>query len=214
MNKEHILTAGAAVILFCSGCHMDDDFKQDIDKLGLRLDKANPKMLMRPRKVVPVNLEIPYGVEVINKEAFRQAFRPLFRLESVVIPDSVTSIGDYVFTDCNKLEKVKFSAAMKHTGNYTFMNCPVLSEVILPPRLEKIGYSAFENCTSLKHITIPDTVTVIDDYAFANCTALESIVIPASVKYIAYRAFKGCKNLKDVKILNPDIALGLEVFDK
>ena len=84
----------------------------------------------------------------------------------------------------------------------------------MPPKLEKIGCSAFENCTSLKKIVIPETTKVIDDYAFANCTSLESIVIPASVKYIAFRAFKGCKNLKNVKIMNKNIILGAEVFDK
>ena len=57
-------------------------------------------------------------------------------------------------------------------------------------------------------------ILLISVYRKSHNIILESIVIPASVKYIAYRAFKGCSKLKNVKILNKDIILGLEVFDK
>lgn len=200
------------VILLGGGCSVtpkEPDHIAEIKKLNLLTDESQT-MLVRSKKKQPADLIIPYGPEYIRKETFRA----IPGIESVVMPDSVILIGDYVFANNRKLRKVRFSAQLKEIGKFTFFDCPALSEVILPPKLEKIGCSAFENCTSLKKIVIPETTKIIDDYAFANCTSLESIVIPASVKYIAFRAFKGCKNLKNVKIMNKNIILGAEVFDK
>ena len=66
----------------------------------------------------------------------------------------------------------------------------------------------------IKVVVIRDGITTVGDYAFAGCISLESVVIPAQVNYIAYRAFKGCINLKNVKILNKNIVLGMEAFDR
>ena len=210
-TKIGLLLCITAILLGC-GCSAglkEADYIAEIKKLNLQTDETQT-MLVRSKKKQPADLIIPYGPKYIRKESFRA----VPGIESVFMPDSVILIGDYVFANNRKLRKVRFSAKLKDIGKFTFFECPSLEEVILPPNLEKIGCSAFENCTSLKKIVIPETVTVIDDYAFANCISLESIVIPKSVEYIAYRAFKGCKNLKNVKIMNKNIILAREVFDK
>ena len=72
----------------CKNSYIDE-----VEKLGLRLNDTQD-MLMRPKKPFPNNLIIPDGVSFINKEAFRS----FPKLESVIMPDSVIRIGDYVFT--------------------------------------------------------------------------------------------------------------------
>ena len=84
-------------------------------------------------------------------------------IKSVVIEDSVTSIGSYAFYKCTGLTSVTI-----HDG------------------VRSIGGSAFYRCTGLTSVTIPDSVTSIGDDAFRGCTGLTSVIIPDSVTSIGF----------------------------
>ncbi|MBQ4587089.1 MAG: leucine-rich repeat domain-containing protein, partial [Clostridia bacterium] len=73
-------------------------------------------------------------------------------LKSVVIPNSVTSIGSSAFADCDSL-----------------------TSVVIPNSVTSIGFSAFDDCDSLTSVVIPNSVTSIDYYAFSNCDSLTTI---------------------------------------
>ena len=70
----------------------------------------------------------------------------------LVIPDSVTSIGDYAFYYCSGL-----------------------TSVVIPDSVTSIGYNAFDGCSGLTSVTIPDSVTSIGDWAFERCSGLTTI---------------------------------------
>ena len=93
-------------------------------------------------------------------------------ITELVIPDSVTSIG-----------------------NYTFYNCTPLTSVSISDSVTSIGNSAFRDCTSLTSVSLGDSVTSIKDGAFWNCSSLTSVIIPDSVTSIGSGAFSGCKKL-------------------
>lgn len=93
-------------------------------------------------------------------------------IKTVIVPDSVTYIGEDAFCDLRSLEHID-----------------------LPNSITNISSYMFWNCTSLKSIVIPNSVTKIDDDAFRNCYKLENIVIPNSVTSIFSNAFDECKNL-------------------
>lgn len=97
------------------------------------------------------------GVKGIGKNAFQGGAKAL---ESVTIPDSVTSIGESAFWQCKNLKNVKM-------GN----------------GVTSIGKSAF-SYTALESVTIGDSVEIIGDYAFYPCNNLKSITLPVSVKKI------------------------------
>ena len=105
------------------------------------------------------------------------AFEGCTALESIVIPNYVTTMGNGVFWGCSSLQSVTFEAGSQ---------------------LNAISDSAFGFCTSLKTINIPDSVKTIDEAAFFGCSALESIMIPESVTTIGDRIFEECSNLKAV----------------
>ena len=89
-----------------------------------------------------------------------------------VIPDSVTSIGECAFLECNSL-----------------------TSIIIPDSVTSIGVCAFAQCNSLTSINIPDSVTTIANHAFYNCKSLKSIKIPDSVTSIGDCAFEECDSL-------------------
>lgn len=94
---------------------------------------------------------------------------------SVVIPDTVTRIGDYAFSNCNNLESVT-----------------------MPDDLEEIGFRAFNACESLAGITFANSLQSIESYAFYGCTSLTTLTMPASLNTIGAYAFDGCTGLKKV----------------
>ena len=79
---------------------------------------------------------------------------------TISIPSTVTSIGDYSFTDCSSLTQIQLPSSLKFLGNNVFEYCSKLTQIVIPPSLKFIGIDVFKNCSKLKHITIPSTFGV------------------------------------------------------
>ena len=103
------------------------------------------------------------------KVIYNRAFYDNDNITSVVIPDSVTSIGYEAFYGCSSL-----------------------TSVVIPDSVTSIGSEAFQSCSSLTSVVIGDSVTSIGEWAFAGCSALTSVVIPDSVTSIGRYAFDNC----------------------
>ena len=100
-------------------------------------------------------------------------------LTSITIPNSVTSIGDYAFSDCSGLTSITIPNSVTSIGNY-----------------------AFRGCRGLTSVTIPNSVTSIEDKAFSDCSGLTSVTIPSRFKNQINDIFDYCPNLKDIKYTN------------
>ena len=98
-------------------------------------------------------------------------------VKTVVIPDSVTSIGRWAFGYCESLTSVTIPDSVTSIGSCAFYDCTGLTSITIPDSVTSIGNGAFYNCTGLTSVTIPDSVTSIGDEAFNNCTRLTSITV-------------------------------------
>ena len=76
----------------------------------------------------------------------------------VVIPDGVTSIGDFAFQNCESLTAVKIADSVTSIGNFAFWGCSALASVYIPDGLTSIGDGAFQTCDALAAIDIPESV--------------------------------------------------------
>ncbi len=114
--------------------------------------------------------------------------------EHVIIPDGVTTIENYAFSQCSYLKDVRIPDTIMHIGEEAFGRCYALKEIILPQSLHSISRASFWMCRSLQSLSIPDGITAIDHDAFCGCYALQDIKIPNTITYIGWRAFSHCKN--------------------
>ena len=97
------------------------------------------------------------------------------KIESIVIPDTVTRIGNSCFAGCQALKSVSIGKNVSEIGHSAFNDCGI-SEIELPDKLSSIGQYAFEG-SYLKAITIPASVQTIGVKCFCNCPYLESVVV-------------------------------------
>ena len=146
-------------------------------------------------------------VRLISDYAFRGS-----SLISITIPNSVTSIGTNVFSNCNSLTSVTIPDSVTSIGSSAFSYCTSLTSIIIPDSVISIGSSAFNNCTRLTSATIGNSVTSIGGYAFSYCTSLTSIIIPDSVISIGGSAFRDCSSLTSVNIPDSVTSIGGYAF--
>ena len=114
------------------------------------------------------------------------------------IPDSVISIGERAFENCDSLISVEIGDSVTSIGYMAFWYCTSLTSVIIPDSVTSIGSSAFNRCTNLTSVEIGNSVTSIEMYTFAGCTSLESITIGKSVTSINISAFDRCTSLVNI----------------
>lgn len=98
-------------------------------------------------------------------------------IKEFIIPDNVTSIGEYAFSYCTSLITVTIGDNVTSIGNNAFLGCSSLTSVTIPNKVTIVDELAFADCYSLKNITIPSSVTSIGNSAFYNCSL-------TSIKYI------------------------------
>lgn len=134
-------------------------------------------------------------------------------LTTITLPDSVETIGDNAFSNCDKLTSVTLGSGLKSIGNYAFNYCSALSSINIPEGVTFLGNSAFNNCTSLESINIPGSVNTIGNSAFWHCTALEELTINSGVETIDVSAFNNCTSLTSVSIPGSVKTIGNSAFN-
>ena len=149
-------------------------------------------------KCIKVTLDLSgtTGLTALDSDAFSECVA----LESIVIPSSVTIIGDRAFYGCSSLKQLVLPDGVESIGLYAFSGCEALESINIPAGITRIMKGTFADCASLQSITIPTAVTLIEDYAFSGCASITTITIPDGVETLPPGCFKDCTNLKTITI--------------
>ena len=134
-------------------------------------------------------------------------------ITNLIIPNSVTSIGELSFFYCKGLTSVTIGNSVTSIGGGAFSNCSSLTSVTIGNSVTSIGGGAFSGCSGLTSVTIPNSVTSIGNNAFEGCSKLTSVTIPNSVTSIGGYAFAGCSRLTSITIPNSVTSIGSGAFD-
>lgn len=151
---------------------------------------------------------IPDHVTSIGK----QAFRSCGLLRNLTVGQGVTEIPDWCFEGAENLRMVTLPPQITSIGARAFNSCLRLESVILPANLVSLGDAAFSRCFELETITLPDSVTSIGDLCFTNCGDLTTITFSAQLEMIGEEAFYRCHGLSTVTLPDGVTTIGVSCF--
>ena len=166
--------------------------------------------------------------EGYNEEGYGNA-KNEHLITEVNLPDSITTIGERAFYNCEKLTKVKMSENLEFVGDGIFWACGALKEVttigkittisdemfhgcdqlefVIPEGIVSIGRDAFNGCDSFVDLVIPEGVKSIGQHAFFYSTGLKSVVLPSTLESVGVYVFEGCNLLE--KATFPTVAMDI-----
>ena len=136
----------------------------------------------------------------------------VFGCKSTVIPESISSLGNYAFKNCTGLTNLTLSDNITSIGSNAFYGCTGLTELILPDNLISIGNNAFYGCQGLTNIVIPDSVTSLGESVFFSCSALTSVTVGNGVKSIGRLSFYNCTALANITLGTSVKTIGSSAF--
>ena len=185
----------------------DEELKEAfVDEWGVKYSKDGRKLLKAPQ-----GLKGNYSVKVGTRIICDDAFSKCSSLASIVISNSVVSIGDGAFK-FSSLSNIVIPNSMTSIGSGAFWGCCSLSNVVVPDSVTSIGNGAFRSCSSLSNVIIPNSVTSIGNGTFYGCRSLSNIGIPGCVTNIANFLFCGCRSLSDIVIPDSVTSIGIGAF--
>lgn len=126
---------------------------------------------------------------------------PSIRSGSYDIPKTVKAIGDYAFSECDKLTTVSFPNSLNSIGIGAF-SFSAIREAIVPNSVTSLGVVAFSHCTKLARVSLSDNIVTIEGSTFQECENLAEIKLPQSLATIGSYAFYGCCALQSISLPN------------
>ena len=167
-------------------------------------------------------------------EVLHSAAYGIKTLENVILPRSISKIGDDAFSHCENLKNITIPEKVSEIGVHAFMASGI-RELTIPNSVMKIGAGAFSFCSKLEEVVISSNVQTIGERAFwlderlkkvvftgeqlseikssvFDGCGLESMVLPNSVRTIGRNAFSGCMKMTDI-VLPDNVEFAIEKPD-
>ncbi len=150
------------------------------------------------------------------------------QVTDLVIPEGVTTIGDYAFKGCKSISKITIPKSVTHIGKYAFANCPNVYSVTFDGCSAVVDTYAFYQCTNVNELRITDVekwcnMTFVNAHAhplssasgramYLNGEYLNTLVIPAGVKEIKPYAFYRCSTINSLTVPSGATSIGISAF--
>lgn len=178
------------------------------------------KILLRCINKSIKRYKIRSGCEIICDSAFEECNK----IRKIVLPDSLTHIGDCAFKNCinayfelsNKAKTRRYQNPNTKLKILQLLILPfvlffelvlsdfdfniIIKHSVLPRGLKHIGNMAFYGCKRLFDISLPDCLEHIGDHAFEDCKSLSYINLPEHLTFIGSRVLSFCPHIESIKI--------------
>lgn len=180
-----------------------------------------------PEKVSKLGFSAFYGCGSLEKVSFAgnelkeievYTFANCSKLETLQIPDGITTFGTGAVERCNSLKELVFPASVTTLGvsglaSYDQNNPNTSLERVVVKGTVAIPNNMFANCTALKTVDLCNTVTSIETRAFSNCSSLKSVDGMKAVTTIGDSAFRDCTKLESIQFGSDLVTVANYAFD-
>lgn len=191
-----------------------------------KITDENPK-LSQIKQILTDNLNIKVTLDF--SECFglsnlqSSCFEGCTNLMGIVLPKTLTMIGDYAFKNCENLTELNIPANVYYIGSDIFTGSNNLEKITVDSNNKT--YDSRNDCNAIiktdtkelilgcKNTVIPDDVDSLGKSSFAYCDALTEITIPDNILYIGQTAFSNCQNLEKVTIGEKVVSIGVSAFN-
>lgn len=147
---------------------------------------------------------ITFAADSQLKTIGTQCFYENNNLKNVVLPNTITNIGQGAFYSCDNLLEltIPMDASITSIGTSAFYNCYNLKSINIPSTIVSLGANAFYGCSSLETATVGEGCKMgnLPDDLFNGCSSLKSFNLPERVTSIGNRVFSNCSSLNDFNI--------------
>ncbi len=155
---------------------------------SVSVDERNPYFAVRENVLFSKNIDTLYFYSCSRKQ------------KEYVIPESVTTIGDFAFSGQKSLENVRFGGGVRWIGKCAFL-VSGLRKVLLPPSVEYVGTEAFSYNTQLEYADLSSTkIKTLNKGIFLNCSKMTDVLLPNGLESILDISFGDTKRLKKIDL--------------
>ena len=150
-----------------------------------------------------------YTVTEIGRTAFIRG-----NFASILLPDTVTVIGDYAFLSCKKITELNLPDGVTHMGEGALGDCVKLTAITVPDGVTEISDGLFEGCSELRTVILPDEIVSVGKDAFAFCYAITEITFGDGLQSIGEGAFGECTRLARITLPSSLKTIGRFAFTR
>ncbi|KAL7712161.1 hypothetical protein QTN25_010194 [Entamoeba marina] len=148
-------------------------------------------------------INIPNEVHILSDKCFDSN-----ELKSIIIPNTVTSIGNGCFNECSNLVNVSLPTRLMKLNFNCFFHCISLQSISISSSIQSLGYNCLFGCSNIKTMKLPNSVTSLGKGCFCECSSLESIQLPSQLIMLEENTFKNCKSLTNLQLPTTLILIG------
>ena len=177
-------------------------------------------------------IKLPSNLTVLSNSLFGTdanleyiTFGDAEKTDTVIIPETVQKMGNYVFMNCEKIKNIKLPSNLKSIGKTCFQGCISLTGLFIPQSVESIGGGIFADCDDLQSVEIEDENNkfifkdgILYDVkngilvSAVNSLISEKVIVDECTKTIDYYAFADCDNLYEIEIPQGVVNIGEKAF--
>ena len=177
-------------------------------------------------------IKLPSNLTVLSNSLFGTdanleyiTFGDAEKTDTVIIPETVQKMGNYVFMNCEKIKNIKLPSNLKSIGKTCFQGCISLTGLFIPQSVESIGGGIFADCDALQSVEIEDENNkfifkdgILYDVkngilvSAVNSLISEKVIVDECTKTIDYYAFADCDNLYEIEIPQGVVNIGEKAF--
>ena len=179
-------------------------------------------------------IKLPSNLSVLSDSLFGAdanleyiTFGDAEKTDTVIIPETVQKMGNYVFMNCEKIKNIKLPSNLKSIGKTCFQGCISLTGLFIPQSVESIGGGIFGDCDALQSVEIEDENNnfifkdgILYDVkngilvSAVNSLIPEKVIVDECTKTIDYSAFADCNNLYEIEIPQGVVNIGEKAFER